>query len=103
MEVFEVLAVVRRRQIVELVARGERSAGDIAAAFDVSRPAISQHLSALVDAGVLAVRQDGRRRLYSLRPESLTEAGDWLEEQRRRWASALDGLEKAMRDTEGPP
>ncbi len=71
-EVWKALVEPRRRAILRLVARGELTAGDIAAAFDVTRPAVSQHLTVLRNVGLLHERRDGARRLYRTRPEALT-------------------------------
>ena len=81
------LAEPRRRAILQLVAHDELAAGEIAAAFDVSRPAVSQHLTVLKDAGLLTERRDGTRRLYGARPEGLAELRAMLDDL---WASALD-------------
>ena len=69
----------RRREILRLVRDEERTAGDIAARFDITRPAISQHLSVLRDAGLLVERRAGTRRWYRARPEGTRELHDWLE------------------------
>jgi DNA-binding transcriptional ArsR family regulator len=96
MTALDVLADPTRRRIVEILAGGELTAGAIAAHFDASRPAISQHLGILVDGGVLTVRPDGTRRIYHLDAAALTEAGDWLSAQAARWHRALDSLESAL-------
>ena len=70
-EVWKALVEPRRRAILRLVAGGELTAGDIAAAFDVTRPAISQHLTVLRNVGLLHERREGSRRLYRTRPEAL--------------------------------
>ncbi|TDD71339.1 ArsR family transcriptional regulator [Jiangella aurantiaca] len=83
-----------RRAIMELVRDGERSAGDIAAGFPaMSRPAVSQHLKVLADAGLVDVRRDGNRRLYALRPEGLADAAGFIE---RMWSLQLRRLKKAV-------
>jgi DNA-binding transcriptional ArsR family regulator len=81
------LAEPRRREILQLVAHQELAAGEIAAAFDVTRPAVSQHLTVLKSAGLLDERRDGTRRLYRARPEGLSEIRELLDTM---WASALD-------------
>ena len=81
------LAEPRRRAILQLVAHEELAAGEIAAAFDVTRPAISQHLTVLKSAGLVVERRDGTRRLYRARPEGLAELRELLDEL---WASSLD-------------
>ena len=70
----------RRRQILKLVRDDELSAGEIAAHFDVTRPAVSQHLTILKDAGLVTERRDGTRRLYRARPQGLAELKEFLEE-----------------------
>ncbi|HEX8646620.1 MAG TPA: metalloregulator ArsR/SmtB family transcription factor [Thermoleophilaceae bacterium] len=82
----------RRRRILTLVRDGELSAGEIAAHFDVTRPAISQHLGVLKDAGLVSERRDGTRRLYRARPEGLAELRSFLEEF---WDVRLDALRRA--------
>lgn len=100
MDVLEAIGDTRRRRIVELLADGERSAGEIAARFAISRPGVSQHLGVLVTAGALTVRKIGRERRYALRPGALDEVENWLQAQQRRWASALDALEQAIAEDE---
>jgi DNA-binding transcriptional ArsR family regulator len=85
------IAAPRRRQILALVRDGELSAGEIAARFDVTRPAISQHLGVLKDAGLVQERRDGTRRLYRARPEGLDELRAFLEEF---WDGRLDALRR---------
>ena len=80
------LAEPRRREILRLVARQELAAGEIAAAFDVTRTAISQHLTVLRNAGLITERREGTRRLYRARPEGLAGLRDFLDEM---WASSL--------------
>ena len=81
------LAEPRRREILQLVAHDELAAGEIAAAFDVSRTAVSQHLTVLKDAHLLDERRDGTRRLYRARPAGLAELRRFLDDM---WASSLD-------------
>jgi DNA-binding transcriptional ArsR family regulator len=99
MESLTALADPTRRRIVEMLGRGERGAGDIAEHFDVSGPAISQHLKVLRDARLVAVRIDGPRRIYSLDPAGFDEIDDWLANVRRFWTGRLDALEHALRET----
>ena len=97
MQAFTALADPTRRRIVELLARGERSAGEIADEFDVSQPAISQHLKALRDAGLVQMRAEAQRRIYALDPAGLAEIDGWLERVRRFWPARLDALERELR------
>jgi DNA-binding transcriptional ArsR family regulator len=94
---FEALADPTRRRIVELVAEQERSAGEIAAAFSISRPGVSKHLRVLREQGILAAREDGTRRLYSLEPKALDEVDDWVERCRGFWRNRLDALETELK------
>lgn len=85
-----------RQRIVELLAHGDRDAGDLAAHFDVSRPAVSRHLRVLREAGVVRSREEGRRRVYALRSEALDEVARWVLKYRAFWAQHLDELEKHL-------
>jgi DNA-binding transcriptional ArsR family regulator len=91
------IAEPRRRTILRLVGSEELSAGEIASHFEVSRPAISQHLTVLKGAGLLSERRDGTRRLYLARPEGLAELRDFLDEF---WAEGLDRLKAAAEQEE---
>lgn len=85
------IAEPRRRAILRLVARDELAAGEIAAAFDITRTAVSQHLGVLKDAGLLSERRDGTRRLYRARAEGLDCLRSFLEEM---WADSLDAARR---------
>lgn len=100
MEIFTALADPTRRRIVELLSRGEYAAGEIVAAFDVSGPAISQHLKVLREAALVQVRVEGQRRIYQLNPQGLDEMDRWLHDMRRFWAPRLDALERELRRTD---
>jgi DNA-binding transcriptional ArsR family regulator len=89
-----------RRAILRLVRNGEVAAGQIAAHFpSMSRPAVSQHLRVLTDAGLLEVRPDGNRRLYRWRPEGLRDAAAFVEEM---WSDRLSRLKAAAEREEWP-
>jgi DNA-binding transcriptional ArsR family regulator len=96
MDTFYALADPTRRQIVELLVRGERTAGSIGEKFDVSAPAISQHLKVLREARLVRVRPHGQQRIYSLDPAGLAEIDAWLERTRSFWAKSLDALEREL-------
>ena len=85
-EVLRALAEPRRRAILRLVADDELSAGEIAAAFEVTRPAVSQHLTVLKNAGLVSERREGTRRLYRGAPAGLREVRDLLDDL---WSSSL--------------
>jgi len=91
-DVARAIAEPRRRQILALVRDGEMSAGEIAARFEVSRPAVSQHLAVLRGAGLVAERRDGTRRLYRARPEGLADLRDFMD---GFWTDRLERLKLA--------
>ncbi|GIF40266.1 ArsR/SmtB family transcription factor [Actinoplanes xinjiangensis] len=86
-DAFRALAEPRRRAILRLVATDELAAGEIAAAFDVTRTAISQHLTVLREAGLVSERRAGTRRFYRARPEGLAGLREFLDAM---WSDALD-------------
>lgn len=77
----EALADPVRRRVVELLADGERTAGAIADQFPTSRPAVSRHLRLLREAGLVTVREDGTRRIYSLQRDSLVALRQWFQQR----------------------
>jgi DNA-binding transcriptional ArsR family regulator len=85
------IAEPRRRAILQLVRDEELSAGEIASHFDVTRPAVSQHLTVLKEAGLVRERRNGTRRLYRARPEGLTELRAFLDQF---WGTKLDALKR---------
>jgi DNA-binding transcriptional ArsR family regulator len=93
---FDVLGDPVRRRILELLARGEMSAGEIGAAiqqeFAISQPAVSQHLKVLRDNGFASVRPDAQRRLYAVNGQALREVDEWLAGFRRFWTPHLTAL-----------
>ena len=86
-EALRAIAEPRRRKILQLVAHDELAAGEIAAAFDITRTAVSQHLTVLKNAGLLSERRDGTRRLYRARAEGLAGLREFLDGM---WAGALE-------------
>jgi DNA-binding transcriptional ArsR family regulator len=97
-DLLQVVAEPRRREILRLVWDGELSAGEIAGRFDVSFPAVSQHLAVLKIANLVSVRADGRRRLYRANPGEL---GDLRPALERMWSSSLDRLAELAEAEEG--
>jgi DNA-binding transcriptional ArsR family regulator len=95
--VLKAIAEPRRREILRLVSGGELTAGEIAARFDVTRPAISQHLTILRNAGLLDERREGTRRLYRVRPEAFGEVRAYLESF---WDESLRALKNAVESDE---
>ena len=100
MHAFDVLGDPVRRRILELLADGERAAGELGAIvqeeFAISQPAVSQHLRVLRDNGFATVRAEGARRLYAVNPAPLKEVDHWLDGFRRFWTQRLDALETEL-------
>ena len=92
MSALAALADPVRNKIVTLLAARDMPAGDIAARFPVSRPAISRHLSVLLRARLVNVREQAQMRVYSLNPEGLDEIEAWVVACRRTWSQRLDAL-----------
>ena len=92
MQIFAALADPTRSKIVEVLARTDLSAGEIAARFPVSRPAVSRHLSVLRKAQLVRARGEAQRRVYSLDPAGLEEVDHWVARCRQVWNSRLDAL-----------
>ena len=92
------IAEPRRRAILRLVARDELAAGEIAAAFDITRTAISQHLTVLKKAGLLTERRDGTRRLYRARADGLAGLREFLDDM---WGGSLDAARRIAEEARG--
>lgn len=96
MHALDILGDPVRRRILELLAEGERSAGEIGDVvqreFGISQPAVSQHLRVLRESGFATVRPEGTRRLYAIDPEPLETAAAWFDPFRRFWQPHLDAL-----------
>jgi DNA-binding transcriptional ArsR family regulator len=94
---FDVLGDPVRRRILELLAGGEHSSGEIVAVvqreFGITQPAVSQHLRVLRESGFAHVRRDGARRIYTVEPGPLREVDAWLNRFRSFWETHLDALE----------
>ena len=96
MDTFIALADPTRRQIIESLATGETSFGELADKFEMSRPAVSQHLKVLRDAGIVTARADAQRRIYRLSDNSLDEVEAWIGKVREFWTQRLDRLEQVL-------
>ena len=95
---FDALAEPTRRQIVEMLAReGAMTAGDIQARFEVSAPAISQHLKVLREAGLVQVEKRAQQRIYRINPESMLELEAWAKRVRELWTGRFDALDALLR------
>jgi DNA-binding transcriptional ArsR family regulator len=93
---FEVLAEPTRRRILDLLRDRPRAVGELVGLVGLSQPGVSKHLRILREAGLVEVRADAQRRLYTLRPQPLGELHQWLEPYRRLWSGQLDALEQHL-------
>ncbi|TCM47752.1 helix-turn-helix transcriptional regulator [Kribbella sp. VKM Ac-2568] len=90
--VLRALADESRRTVLEALANGEATAGELAALLPIARPGVSRHLRVLREAGLVEVRQQAQRRIYGLRPQPLAEVDEWLGRYRALWEQRLDAL-----------
>ena len=90
--VLQALADESRRTMLETLAGGPATAGELAALLPIARPGASRHLRVLREAGLVEVRQQAQRRVYSLRPEPLAQIDEWLGQYRALWEQRLDAL-----------
>ena len=98
MTAYAALAEPHRREILDLLRGGERSVNDLVGRLTLSQPGVSKHLKVLREAGLVAVRSQGKQRLYALRSEPLAEVDAWLEPYREFWCSRLDALEHHLEE-----
>ncbi len=105
MHAFDVLGDPVRRRILELLATGERSAGDIGSTvqqeFGITQPAVSQQLRVLRDSGFTIVRAEGTRRLYAVDPAPLRDIASWVDRNRRHWEESFDALDEHLAAIQG--
>ncbi len=94
--IFHALADPSRRAIFESLRRGETAVTDITARFRISQPAVSQHLAALKDAGLVNRRREGRRIYYRVEPRGMKPLIDWISHYRVFWTEHVDRLEKLL-------
>lgn len=90
--VLQALADGSRRTVLEILRDHPATAGELAEALPIARPGVSRHLRVLREAGLVTVRQDAQRRVYSVRAEALVELDEWLENYRALWQQRLDAL-----------
>lgn len=103
-DAFNAVAEPRRRQILDVLAHGERPVNDLVAALGLAQPQVSKHLRVLREVGLVDVRDDGRRRLYRLDGRPLEAISDWVSGYARCWEerfTALDDVLAALTDEEG--
>jgi DNA-binding transcriptional ArsR family regulator len=91
-DVFNAVAEPRRREILDLLARGERPVNDVVMAMGLTQPQVSKHLRVLREVGLVTVRGEGQRRLYRLNAENLKPIGDWVRNFEQFWDHKLDRI-----------
>ena len=97
-DAFNAIAEPRRRQIVDLLADGERSVNDIVEALGLTQPQVSKHLRVLREVDVVAVREDGRQRLYRLNASALKPIHDWVKDYEQLWSDRFDQLDVVLEE-----
>ncbi|HBS29333.1 MAG TPA: transcriptional regulator [Phycisphaerales bacterium] len=102
-DLFHALAAPARRRVIDLLAQGPQTVNELLPQFDMSQPALSQHLKILRDAGLVAADQRGRHRHYRLIGHRLREVRDWAARYERFWTSRLDALGRVLEEAEGAP
>lgn len=100
-DAFNAVAEPRRRQILDVLAGGERAVNDIVAELDVAQPQVSKHLRVLRQVGLVDVRDEGRRRIYRLNGRPLRQIHDWVKEYERTWNERFDALDEVLEELEG--
>ena len=97
-DAFNAVAEPRRRQILDLLAGGERPVNDLVEQLDLAQPQVSKHLRVLREVGAVEVREDGRRRLYRLNGEALRPIHDWVKEYEQTWSQRFEQLDAVLED-----
>jgi len=100
-DVFEAIAEPSRRVLLDTLATGDRTAGELVAALpDLTQPSVSRHLRILREVGLVEVRPDAQRRIYALRADGLVAIDGWIERYRQFWTNHLDALERHLNNGE---
>ena len=97
-DAFNAVAEPRRRQILDVLAGGERPVNELVRALGVAQPQVSKHLRVLREVGVVQVRDDGRRRLYRLNGQALKPIHDWVKGYEDTWTERFDQLDVVLED-----
>ena len=97
-DAFNAVAEPRRRQILDVLASGERPVNDLAVLLGMSQPLVSKHLRVLREVGAVEVREEGRRRLYRLNGQALKPIHDWVKDYERFWSERFDRLEDVLEE-----
>jgi DNA-binding transcriptional ArsR family regulator len=98
--IFQALADPSRRAIFESLTRGEAAVKDLTARFAISQPAVSQHLAALKEAGLVNGRREGRRVFYRVEPRGMKPLFDWIVHYRAFWGERVERLERLLEKTD---
>ena len=99
-DAFNAIAEPRRRQILDVLAAGERPVGDLVAIVGLAQPQVSKHLRVLREVGAVEVRDQGRQRLYRLNGRALKPIHDWVKPYERAWSERFDALDDVLHDLE---
>jgi DNA-binding transcriptional ArsR family regulator len=97
-DAFNAVAEPRRRQLLDLLAAGERPVNDLVRELGLAQPQVSKHLRVLREVGAVAVREDGRRRLYRLNGEALKPIHDWVKNYERLWSDRFERLDDVLQE-----
>jgi DNA-binding transcriptional ArsR family regulator len=100
-DAFNAVAEPRRRQILDLLAEGERSVSDLVALLDLAQPHVSKHLRVLREVGLVEVREVGRQRLYRLNGAPLKVIHDWVKTYEQTWSARFELLDKVLAELKG--
>ena len=97
-DAFNAVAEPRRRQILDVLAGGERRVNDLVALLDLSQPQVSKHLKVLREVGLVRVREEGRERIYRLEGHPLKPIHDWVKNYERIWSDRFDALDDVLEE-----
>jgi DNA-binding transcriptional ArsR family regulator len=97
-DAFNAVAEPRRRQILDVLAGGERPVNDLVRVLGVAQPQVSKHLRVLREVGVVSVREEGRQRMYRLNGQALKPIHDWVSNYERTWSERFDGMDDVLED-----
>jgi DNA-binding transcriptional ArsR family regulator len=95
-DVFQAIADPIRRDIIELVSKKNLTVNDIAAAFNISRPAISKHIKILNECDIIEIQKEGRKRFCKIQPQNLLPAFLWIEQYKKLWEDRIDSFENYL-------
>jgi DNA-binding transcriptional ArsR family regulator len=97
-DAFNAIAEPRRREILDVLATGERPVNELVRAVGLAQPQVSKHLRVLREVGAVEVREEGRHRLYRLNPHALEPVHDWVARYEQLWSDRFDGLDAVLED-----